>query len=252
MAAHSDPIALSVDGQTLDGTFLTPEDKVPGVLFIHGWGGSQAFDLNRAKGIAALGCVCLTFDLRGHAATREQQLQVTREDNLRDVVAAYDRLAAHPSLDSGSVVVVGSSYGGYLAALLSSLRRVRWLALHVPALYLDDEWLLPKNQLNRETLRAYRNSYVPPESNRALKACADFAGDVLIVEAEHDTFIPHSTIMSYRSAFRRSHSLTHRIIDGADHALTEKTAQRAYTSILVNWVTEMVTGARIADPRPVP
>ncbi|MGE8639801.1 MAG: alpha/beta hydrolase family protein, partial [Achromobacter sp.] len=251
MAAHSDPIALSVDGQTLDGTFLTPEDKVPGVLFIHGWGGSQAFDLNRAKGIAALGCVCLTFDLRGHAATREQQLQVTREDNLRDVVAAYDRLAAHPSLDSGSVVVVGSSYGGYLAALLSSLRRVRWLALHVPALYLDDEWLLPKNQLNRETLRAYRNSYVPPESNRALKACADFAGDVLIVEAEHDTFIPHSTIMSYRSAFRRSHSLTHRIIDGADHALTEKTAQRAYTSILVNWVTEMVTGARIADPRPV-
>lgn len=252
MAAHSDPIALSVDGQTLDGTFLTPEDKVPGVLFIHGWGGSQTFDLNRAKGIAALGCVCLTFDLRGHAATREQQLQVTREDNLRDVVAAYDRLAAHPSLDSGSVVVVGSSYGGYLAALLSSLRRVRWLALHVPALYLDDEWLLPKNQLNRETLRAYRNSYVPPESNRALKACADFAGDVLIVEAEHDTFIPHSTIMSYRSAFRRSHSLTHRIIDGADHALTEKTAQRAYTSILINWVTEMVTGARIADPRPVP
>ena len=108
MAAHSDPIALSVDGQTLDGTFLTPEDKVPGVLFIHGWGGSQAFDLNRAKGIAALGCVCLTFDLRGHAATREQQLQVTREDNLRDVVAAYDRLAAHPSLDSGSVAVAVS------------------------------------------------------------------------------------------------------------------------------------------------
>jgi dienelactone hydrolase len=179
-------------------------------------------------------------------------MQVTREDNLRDVVAAYDRLASHPSLDSGSVAVVGSSYGGYLAALLSNVRRVRWLALHVPALYLDDEWLLPKNQLNRDTLRAYRNSYVPPESNRALKACADFGGDVLIVEAEHDTFIPHSTIMSYRSAFRRSHSLTHRILDGADHALTEKSAQRAYTSILVNWVTEMVTGARMGNPRPVP
>ncbi|MNV66134.1 hypothetical protein D3C71_1588740 [compost metagenome] len=111
---------------------------------------------------------------------------------------------------------------------------------------------MPKNQLNRDTLRAYRNSYVPPESNRALKACADFSGDVLIVEAEHDTFIPHSTIMSYRSAFRRSHSMTHRIIDGADHALTEKSAQRAYTSVLVNWVTEMVTGARMGDPRPVP
>lgn len=249
MAAHSNPIALDVDGVALDATFLTPEDKVPGVLFIHGWGGSQEFDLSRAKGIAALGCVCLTFDLRGHAATQARQRRVTREDNLRDVVAAYDRLATHPSLDSGSIAVVGSSYGGYLAALLCALRRVRWLALHVPALYRDDEWLLPKNQLNRDTLRAYRSAYVPPEENRALKACTEFSGDVLLVEAEHDIYIPHSTIMSYRSAFRRSHSLTHRIIDGADHALSEKPAQRAYTSILVNWVTEMVTGARMGVGR---
>ncbi|EHK64459.1 alpha/beta hydrolase family protein [Achromobacter arsenitoxydans] len=252
MAAYSDPIHIEVADQRLAGTFLTPESKVPGVLFIHGWGGDQAFDLSRAKGIAALGCVCLTFDLRGHAATQAQQKEVSRDDNLRDVMAAYDRLASHPSLDSGSVAVVGSSYGGYLAALLSGLRRVRWLALHVPALYRDDEWMLPKNQLNRETLRAYRNSHVEPEANRALSACAAFAGDVLIVEAEHDLYIPHSTIMSYRSAFRRSHSLTHRILDGADHALTDKASQQAYTSILVNWVTEMVMGARVGRARPTP
>ncbi|WP_088156822.1 alpha/beta hydrolase family protein [Achromobacter xylosoxidans] len=249
MAALSTPTALEVDDVSLEATFLTPQDKVPGVLFIHGWGGSQEFDLSRAKGIAALGCVCLTFDLRGHAGTQAQQLQVTREDNLRDVVAAYDRLSLHSALDSGSIAVVGSSYGGYLAALLCTLRRVRWLALHVPALYRDDEWLVPKNQLNRETLRAYRSAYVAPEANRALAACTEFSGDVLLVEAEHDIYIPHSTIMSYRSAFRRSHSLTHRIIDGADHALTEKPAQRAYTSILVNWVTEMVTGARMGEGR---
>ena len=252
MAAFSDPIEIDVADQQLAGTFLTPESKVPGVLFIHGWGGDQKFDLARAKGIAALGCVCLTFDLRGHAATQAQQMQVSRDDNLRDVMAAYDRLAAHPSLDSGSVAVVGSSYGGYLAAILSGLRRVRWLALHVPALYRDDEWMLPKNQLNRETLRAYRNTHIEPESNRALSCCANFTGDVLIVEAEHDVYIPHSTIMNYRSAFRRSHSLTHRILDGADHALTDKASQQAYTSILVNWVTEMVMGARVGRARPVP
>lgn len=252
MAAFSDPIHIEVADQCLAGTFLTPESKVPGVLFIHGWGGDQAFDLARAKGIAALGCVCLTFDLRGHAATQAQQMQVSRDDNLHDVMAAYDRLASHPSLDSGSVAVVGSSYGGYLAAILSGLRRVRWLALHVPALYRDDEWMLPKNQLNRDTLRAYRNRHVEPESNRALSACAEFPGDVLIVEAEHDLYIPHSTIMSYRSAFRRSHSLTHRILDGADHGLTDKASQQAYTSILVNWVTEMVMGARVGRARPVP
>jgi hypothetical protein len=244
MPATSDEIEIEVDDQHVAGTVLSPAHKIPGVLFIHGWGGSQKFDLSRAKGIAGLGCLCLTFDLRGHAATEAQRMEVSRDDNLRDVMAAYDRLVAHPALDHGPVAVVGSSYGGYLAAILSSLRSVRWLALHAPALYKDDQWMLPKDQLNRDALRTYRNEHVEPEGNRALSACATFAKDVLLVEAEHDDYVPHSTIMSYRSAFRRSHSLTHRVIDGADHALSDKTAQNAYTQILVNWIAEMVIGAR--------
>lgn len=241
---HSDVIEIPVDDEAVAGTLLTPKSKIPGVLFIHGWGGDQAFDLKRATHIAGLGCVCLTFDLRGHAATAAQREAVSRDDNLRDVMAAYDRLAAHPAVENGEVVVVGSSYGAYLGAMLTQLRKVRWLALHVPALYQDDEWFKPKNQLNREVLHAYRSDYVPPEGNRALSACATFPGDVLIVEAEKDDFIPHSTVMSYRSAFRRAHSMTHRIIDGADHAFTPKPAQRAYTSVLTNWITEMIMGAR--------
>ncbi|WP_397473417.1 alpha/beta hydrolase family protein [Pusillimonas sp.] len=249
MGTLSETILIPVEGQNIAGTFLEPSNKVPGVLFVHGWGGSQDFDLRRARGLAGLGCVCLTFDLRGHAATLEQQMKVSREDNLRDVVAAYDSLAAHPAIDSSAIAVVGSSYGGYLAAILTSMRSVKWLALHVPALYRDDEWMLPKRQLNRESLAAYRKSTVTPNDNRALAACRRFAGDVLIVEAEHDDFVPHSTIMNYRTAFRVAHSLTHRTVDDADHALTQKEAQRSYTSILLNWATEMVVGARTSSAR---
>ncbi|MNJ61928.1 hypothetical protein D3C77_577410 [compost metagenome] len=53
--------------------------------------------------------------------------------------------------------------------------------------------------------------------------------------------------MSYRAAFQRTHSLTHRIIDGADHALSSERCQEAYTSILVDWATEMVIGARLDE-----
>ncbi|EMV9186482.1 hypothetical protein AADU03_005408, partial [Escherichia coli] len=41
-----------------------------------------------------------------------------------------------------------------------------------------------------------------------------------------------------------THSLTHRIIDDADHALSSERAQEAYTDILVRWITEMVVGER--------
>ena len=245
MATHSQSISIEVEGMDLSGTFLSPETKIPGVLFIHGWGGSQKFDLVRARNLAGLGCICLTFDLRGHAATESQRSRVSRSDNLRDVVAAYDQLLHHPSIDSEEIAVVGSSYGGYLATILSTMRAVRWLALHVPAIYRDEEWDLPKGSLSRDSLAAYRLTQVTPDQNRALAACEAFTGDVLIVESEHDTFIPHSTIMNYRSAFLRAHSLTHRILDGADHALTDKVAQRAYTSILLNWATEMIVGARV-------
>ncbi|UYO94665.1 alpha/beta hydrolase family protein [Pollutimonas sp. M17] len=247
MGTSSEPIEIVINDEHIAGTFLSPQSKVPGILFVHGWGGSQERDLDRARGIAGLGCVCLTFDLRGHERGSERQRTVTREENLRDIIAAYDTLAQHPVIDTNAIAVVGTSYGAYLSAILTTRRPVKWLSLRVPSLYRDAEWDIPKRQLNREDLAVYRGAPVTPEENRALAACAAFTGDVLIIESEHDHLVPHATIMSYRAAFRNSHSLTHRVVDGADHALSEKTSQQAYTSILVGWITEMVVGARVGN-----
>ena len=236
---------LVVDGQHIAGTLVSPSTTLPGVLFVHGWGGSQQQYLARAREIAALGCVGLTFDLRGHAKTDGQQETVSRKDNLEDVLAAYDELVNHPLVDASSMAVVGSSYGGYLAAILASLRPVRWLALRVPALYKDAGWEVPKKQLHKDPdLVAYRRRHVRPQENRVLKACSEFTGDVLIIESENDDVVPHETIESYREAAKRAHSLTYRVIEGADHGLSDEAGQRAYTGVLVNWLTEMIFGAR--------
>ncbi len=245
MATQSECVDILVDGEHIAGTFLTPPTKLPGVLFVHGWGGSQERDLARARGIAGLGCICLSFDLRGHALTLAQQQTVTREQNLNDLLAAYDLLAQHPHIDPAAIAVVGTSYGGYLSAMLTARRPVKWLAMRVPALYRDEDWDVPKRQLDRTLLNQLRGRHVSPSENQVLAACAAFQGDVLIVESEHDHLVPHSTIMSYRAAFQQTHSLTHRIILGADHALTSECCQKVYTDILVNWATEMIIGDRL-------
>ncbi|HSC85460.1 MAG TPA: alpha/beta fold hydrolase [Pseudomonas sp.] len=247
MPAHSEPVEITVDDEVIAGTLLTPERKVPGVLFVHGWGGSQQRDMARAKGIAGLGCVCLTFDLRGHEKTIASKLTVSRKQNLADILAAYDQLASHPAIDPSSIAVIGSSYGGYLSAILTTLRPVKWLALRVPALYWDEGWTEPKQLLDRERLALYRRTPCSPAHNRALASCAEFCGDVLLVESEHDDYVPHTTLMSYRAAFEKAHSLTHRIVDGADHALSQDSDQKAYTSILTTWISEMIIGARVGD-----
>jgi pimeloyl-ACP methyl ester carboxylesterase len=200
MGTESSRVEIAVGRESIFGTILSPAAKVPGLLFVHGWGGSQEQDLARARAIAALGCVCLTFDLRGHAATEAQHYTVTRRDNLCDVIAAYDVLTREPGVAQDCIAVVGSSYGGYLASLLTAERPVRWLALRVPALYRDEKWDAPKRTLDPGDLVTYRSGIVPSEENVALSACSGFRGDVLVVESEHDHLIPHETILSYRRA----------------------------------------------------
>ncbi len=191
MAAREQKIEIRGGSGTIDGTLVLPGVLVPGVLFVHGWAGSQQQYLARAREVAALGCVCLAFDLGGHAGTQPKRETVSRESNRYDLLAAYDALAAHPSVDGSAIAVAGSSYGGYLATILTSMRPVSWLALRVPALYIDTGWELAKLQLHHDQdLRAYRRSFVDAATNRALRSCAAFKGDVLLVESEHDDIIP--------------------------------------------------------------
>lgn len=250
MTTRANPIDIAVDGQHIAGTLVGPDTLVPGVLLVHGWDGSQEQYIARAHEIAAMGCICLTIDLRGHVRHQADRDTVTREDNLRDVLAAYDMLVGHPSVDPGAVAIVGSSYGGYLAAIATSLRRVRWLGLRVPALYEDADWDVPKNALDRERLQAYRRRELDPSSNRALRACAAFRGDVLIVESEHDDLVPHPVIQNYKNALAQAQSVTYRVIAGADHALSQKGWQQNYTSLLVHWMNEMVLNARAGKAGP--
>jgi uncharacterized protein len=71
---------------------------------------------------------------------------------------------------------------------------------------------------------------------------------VLVVESEHDRLVPHQVIVNYRAALSRARSMTYRVIDGADHGLTEERSQVAYTRVLVNWASEMLLGARKGVP----
>jgi hypothetical protein len=244
MNVRDETIDIAVDAQRIEGSLIAPaapNGAVPGVLFVHGWGGSQDHYLEEARATAALGCVCLTFNLRGHAKTEAQHETVTREDNLRDVMAAYDVLANHEGVDKAFLALVGSSYGAYLGALLIYMRPLRLLAMQAPALYKDDDWEKPKRKLHIDPdFAAYRRLTLRAEENRALGACAQFLGDALVVESEHDEIIPHPAVANYIAALANAHSLTYRMIEGADHALSEQAWQRAYTELLVNWLSEMV------------
>ena len=93
MTVREQIVAIGIGDRRISGTIVPPPMSLEGVLFVHGWAGNQEQYLTRAREIAALGCMSLTFDLYGHAATSQYQHAVTRDENLGDVVAAYEFLA---------------------------------------------------------------------------------------------------------------------------------------------------------------
>jgi pimeloyl-ACP methyl ester carboxylesterase len=252
MKVHDDTVDIAVDGQQIEGVLIAPRalpENAPGVLFVHGWGGNRDQYLSRARIVAGLGCVCLTFDLRGHERTQSQHETVTREDSLHDVLAAYDVVARCPAVDAGRIALVGSSYGGYIGAIASALRPLRWLALRAPALYKDEHWDSPKRKLHQDPDFAdYRRRAHRTADNRALEACGRFRGDALVIECEHDSVVPHPAVANYVAAFANAHSLTYRVIEDADHGLSATPWKQAYTELLVTWLQEMTATSRGATP----
>jgi hypothetical protein len=114
-------------------------------------------------------------------------------------------------------------------------------------LYEDDGWRLPKRWLHHDTdLVAFRHRAARPEENRALRSCAAFRGDVLLIESESDNLVPHTVIESYLSACVHARSLTYRVFEGADHGMSEEPWRSAYTTLLVTWLNEMTAGIRPA------
>jgi len=237
-------IRIDVGVQRIGGRLLLPspmQERHPGIVFVHGWGATQRHDIGKAKRLVPLGYVGLTFNLRGHARTRRQRDTVTRADNLRDLLAAYDFLVAQPGVDPERVVVVGSSYGGYLAVLLTADRKVRALALQAPAIYKDPDFDRPKTALNLDgDLPAYRASRLGPEDNLALRNAARFRGDVLLVESENDTVIPRQVIENYRAAFSAATSVTHHLMQHADHGLSSQQWRHAYGATLGEWLSAVL------------
>ena len=233
-------VSIAVDDQHINGKLLQPPEtdgRRPGVLFVHGWGSSQRRSIGKARQLVEAGFVCLTFNLRGHARTVEQRETVTRAQNLRDVLAAYDLLAMQDDVDTDRIAVVGGSYGGYLATLLTRERDVRALALRAPALYKDADFDRPKRELNLDPdLPAYRRRRLERSDNIALAAAARFEGDVHVVESEHDTVIPHPVIANYLRAFAAAASVEHEVIPDADHGLSQKAWRRAWGDVLVRWI----------------
>ncbi len=217
-------VVFKVGKDKLRGQLFYPsisKVKNPAILLIHGWTSAQDRYVDQAENLVGLGIICLTFDLRGHGASDGNINNQSRQDFLDDALCAYDFLTANKNVDLTNITIIGSSFGAYLATLVSEHRKVKRLILRVPANYPNSNFNEPQLKYSNEveTLK-WRHEVKNPQDTFALMALHDFKGEILIIESGEDKIIPHQTIQNYLDAVKDKSKLDHVVMEGAPHSLT--------------------------------
>jgi pimeloyl-ACP methyl ester carboxylesterase len=228
-------IRISVDQRSLAGRLFEPaasQDGVigdaghAGLLFVHGYASDQIGYQSRAEAACReLGLMCFTFDLGGHGNSTGNRLELSRQDHLQDLIAAYDWLRAVRGVDPARIGVCGASYGAYLACMLISERPVKRLLLRAPALPGEESNDAPEER-----------QQVNEPANTALRNLRNFRGDTLVLESEADEVISHAVIDKYLAAASRC---THHVIPDAAHALVREEWNAAFIREILEWFRDL-------------
>lgn len=239
----------TLDGVLSGNFFAAPaatENQNAAALLIHGWQSGQDRMFETAEMLSKRsGIQCLTFDLRGHGKSQGVIGQFSRKDFLDDVLAAYDFLIKQPSINPDKIGVLGSSFGAYLAPLLSARRKIAWMVLRVPADYPDGDFEQPKMPGGDNTaVNEWRAQPKNWDATEALRGVHNFKGKILIVESEKDDLVPHQTVQNYKDAVSEKRDMQYVLMEDAPHSITKfPDLKRQFNDIVFNWEKQKPGGA---------
>ena len=234
-------IQIPIENGILAGTLFPGRGdgaKKTAALFIHGWQSAQDRMFDLATTLSEHGITCLTVDVRGHGKTGGNAETLSLKDFQDDIMAAYDFLISGDDVNKGAIGIIGSSFGGYLAALLSAQRKLAWMILRVPADYPDESFEQPgiSSRYSVDWCKEKKNW----QATKALRAIHAFQGRVLIVESEKDEVVPKETLLNFKNAIANPNNLDYVVMKDAPHSLTHYPEfKKHFNGIVLNWCTQL-------------
>lgn len=230
----TDPHASSVAQEI----FISAEGARPraSLLIVPGWKDELTQYTRLAQALSQQGWQSLIVPIPQEARNHQ-----THRRHMRLLTVAAGRFfhAGQAQAQAGPPhlrCLLGFSYGGFLGALLSARVHLDALLLRSPAMYADNGWDVPKDDLDEGEIGLLRVLRLEPADSQALEAAQAFAGDVLIVECEHDERVPHETHLNYYKAFSAARSRQLHLIEGADHALSDPVRRQAFDALALDWL----------------
>ncbi len=180
--------------ERLAGTKVLASSAIsPEVLSFHGSG--AAANRSRVRYIldylASRGMSSLCFDFSGHGESTGRIEQGTLATRRKEAEAAAELL--NPGV---SPVLIGTSMGGYIAALLAPVIQPRSLILFCPAAYSAETMHLRFDE-NFTSITRRPGAYI---NSPAFQGLRSYRGKLLIVAGGKDAIIPREVIALYEES----------------------------------------------------
>jgi predicted alpha/beta-fold hydrolase len=170
------------------------------ILTFVGFGSSKKSNLDfMAKLVAMTGMSALVVDFSGHGESPFDVDKTVPAQHLLEATRAYDWVKK--TYPESTVHVMGTSYGGFMAAYLSRFRPIEKLILRTPAIYEPSSFYTKHRLIDKILIREYR------KNTEALKKHPIFLQPpvkdmpTLLVAHGEDKSVPVETTDVYASAF---------------------------------------------------
>lgn len=174
-----------------------------------------------------LGITAVIFDYSGHGDSPFNIEDIRPAQHFLEVVTVFDWI--REKFPDRMQFVEGSSYGGYLATLLTQYRKFDGLVLRAPAIYKPSVFYTARGHENNEATRAFRHNAEDLAKHPYLLQASKYTGKALLVIHENDDQIPKETTDAYAKALKPTvtlaESLTHSLDDATEQQINEYNQQ---------------------------
>lgn len=189
-----------------------------------------AHDLAHDTGMSAL-----VIDFSGHGESPFALDNLMPAQHILEAIAAFDWLQENHS--EPAINIMGSSYGGFIAAWLSKFRDFNKLVLRTPAIYQPADLYTVHGKIDLEfTQRVYRNDAAAIQAHPIFSPPSKFSGNTLVVIHGEDEDIPAATTDAYTDAFSAETYLAEGFRHGFRDPANPQSQLSAYQAFITNWL----------------
>ena len=174
----------------------------------------------------------MAFNFRGCGQSDGDYLSQTHADAFEDAETAVDFLLKQ-NVDPQRIGIVGSSFGGYIAAMILPKIKAKSLVLHAPSACnhgLSES--LEMGGLEEEV--KYFSDRKNWEDSKSYKNIAIFLEALLVLKSQNDENVPSEVVNKYFQQAQTSKKET-KIINGADHRLSTFEMRNEAFNLISDW-----------------